>query len=96
MGLLTNENPPFQPSAQELQSEKVMQLLKPPVLPYIRELRKLVNEDPQYLVFHSTSVTLRVKSLLAQQKESERWSESEREVLIWIKEAIVRLRSFEK
>ena len=71
-----------------------MQLLKAPVLSYIRELNKITREDPQYLAFHSRSVTLHVRRLLAEQHGYV--DDSEKEMIARIKEAIVRLRSFEK
>ncbi len=77
-------------------NEKVMQLLKPPVLSYIRELGRIVDQDPNYLTFHSGSVVLRVKSLLSQYQPERSWNESDRQVIGVVKEAIVRLRSFEK
>ncbi|HLA69053.1 MAG TPA: hypothetical protein VJN65_05050 [Bacteroidota bacterium] len=89
-------NPFILSPMQEQNSEKVIQLLKPPALSYIRELSRIVNEDPEYLTFHSASVTLRVKSLLALQDAGEDWSDSDRQVMGLIKEAIIRLRSFEK
>lgn len=73
-----------------------MQLLKPPALSYIRELNRIINQDPEYLTFHSASVTLRVKSLLSLNDAGEEWYDSDREVLGLVKEAMVRLRSFEK
>ena len=81
---------------QEKDRDKIMQLLKPPALSYIRELSRIVNEDPEYLAFHSASVTLRVKSLLSLQDVKEDWSDSDRLVMGLVKEAIGRLRSFEK
>jgi len=80
---------------QEPEDEKILQLLKPPTLTYIRELSKIVDQDPEYLTFHSGSVALRVKSLLAQHA-SAGWDLPERQVIRVVKQAIVRLRSFEK
>ena len=77
-------------------NERVMQLLRQPTLAYIRELSRITESDPQYLLFHSGSVVLRVKKLLAQQDVQMGWDISERQVLGTVKEAIVRLRSFEK
>ena len=95
MNILTN-NPLIPPPMQEQNSEKVIQLLKPPAISYIRELSKIVREDPEYLTFHSASVTLRVKSLLSLQDMGEDWSDSDRQIMGLVKEAIISLRSFEK
>jgi len=95
MNILTN-NPLIPPPMQEQNSEKVIQLLKPPAISYIRELSKIVREDPEYLTYHSASVTLRVKSLLSLQDAGVDWTDSDPQVMGLVREAIVRLRSFEK
>ena len=77
-------------------NEKVLQLLRQPTLAYIRELNRITDSDPEYLMFHSGSVALRVKKLLAQQDVQVGWDISERQLIGAVKEAIVRLRSFEK
>ena len=81
---------------QDKNSEKVIQLLKPPAISYIRELSKIVREDPEYLTYHTASVTLRVKSLLSLQDAGEDLNDSDPQVMGLVREAIVRLRSFEK
>ncbi len=81
---------------QEQKSEMVIQLLRPPAISYIRELSNIVREDPEYLTYHSASVTLRVKSLLSLQDAGENWGSSDRQVMSIVREAIVQLRSFEK
>lgn len=88
------DNPLLMPNNQNQADERVIQLLKPPTLFYIRELSKIIDQDPEYLTFHSGSVSLRVKTLLG--PEDKEWNVPDRQVVSIVKEAIVRLRSFEK
>lgn len=83
--------------AREINSnEGVMNLLKPPALSYIRELSKVVEQDPEYLFFHSGSISLRLKSLLKGNEIGQTVLSSDRQTIVAVREAIIRLQSFEK
>lgn len=74
----------------------VMALLKQPALSYIRDLRKTIDEDPNFLTFHDRSVGLKVQNLLS--KQGIFWDDEvfERQFMKVVMEAVARLRSVEK
>jgi hypothetical protein len=74
----------------------VTALLKPPALPYLRELRRTIDQDPIYLTFHDKSVGLRVQSLLNRQGIV--WNDDtfDRQFMGVVMEAITRLRTNER
>lgn len=80
---------------EELPRDGYLQLLTPPALTYIRELRRVLVKDPHYLLFHSDSVSLRIRSLLPQLRTTG-GDADQQTVIAWVKEAIVSLSSFEK
>lgn len=45
-------------------SKAVNALLKQPALCYLRTLRRLTDEDPDYLIFHEPYVRLRIRAFL--------------------------------
>jgi len=76
--------------------EKVLQLLRPPALAYIRELSRITQKDPEYLTYHSASITLRVRTLISHQGSKDPRNVTDHEILGTVRKAIVRLRSFER
>jgi len=86
----------FGPTRIEPDENAVSALLKPPALPYLRELRRTIDQDPIYLAFHDKSVGLRVQSLL--DKQGIVWNDDtfERQFMSVVTEAITRLRSNER
>ena len=86
----------FVPTRIEPDETAVSALLKPPALPYLRELRRTIDQDPIYLTFHDKSVGLRVQSLL--DKQGIVWSDDrfETQFMSVVTEAIQRLRSSER
>jgi len=92
----TNKFTPLKAQPKEVE-RVVLQLLKPPGLQYIREMSKILDQDPDYLQFHSASVTIRVREILS--KNNQRIAEpavTEINVPRIVREAVVRLRSVEK
>lgn len=86
----------FAPIKTEPDETAVSALLKPPALPYLRELRRTIDQDPIYLAFHDKSVGLRVQSLL--NKQGIVWNDDifERQFMGVVMEAITRLRTSER
>lgn len=73
----------------------IRQLLRPPGLQYIREMSKTLDRDPEYLQFHSASVTIQIEEILS--KDNRRYPPiTEAMVPKIVREAVVRLRSVEK
>ncbi len=74
----------------------VSALLKPPAISYIRDLRKTIDDDPNFLTFHDRSVSLRIQALLS--KQGIFWDDEifERQFLKVVTEAIERLKKTEK
>lgn len=74
----------------------VTALLKPPALSYIRDLRKTIDEDPNFLTFHDRSVSLKIQNFLS--KQGIFWDDDvfEKQFLRVVMEAVARLKSFEK
>jgi len=75
--------------------QTIRQLLKPPGLQYLREMSRVLDRDPDYLQFHSASVSVKVNELLSKSSPGG-GSVSEHEVAKVIREAVIRLRSVEK
>ena len=69
----------------------VLALLKPPAVSYIRDLRKTIDEDPNFLTFHDRSVSLKIQDLLS--KQGIYWDDEifEKQFLKVVKAAIDRL-----
>ncbi|MGB2868869.1 MAG: hypothetical protein WBD36_10485 [Bacteroidota bacterium] len=79
------------------ESEKVViSLLRPPALGYVRELRRSLDKDPEYLMFHSLSVGLNIRRYLADlgiHWEDEIFQREWQEV---VRKAVIYLRTIEK
>ena len=86
----------FGMSQTEPTEKAVSALLKTPALPYIRELRRTIEQDPAYLAFHDRSVGLKVQSFLS--KEGIYWDQEifEKRFLNIVMEAVERERTSEK
>ncbi len=86
----------FMPTRVEPDESAVSALLNPPALSYLRDLRRTIDEDPIFLVFHEKSVSLRLQNLLSRQGIV--WSDErfDRQFLSLVMEAVSRLRRIEK
>ncbi len=86
----------FAPARIEPDAPAVSALLTPQSLPYLRELRRTIDQDPIYLAFHDKSVGLRVQNLL--NKEGIVWNDDtfDKQFMSVVTEAIERLRSHER
>ena len=86
----------FGTNSIEPDERAVTALLKPPALSYIRDLRKTIDEDPNFLTFHDRSVSLKIQNLLS--KQGIFWDDEifERQFLKVVTEAVARLRVSEK
>ncbi len=92
---LTTE-PSFNSGRTEADERAISALLKSPALSYLRDLRRTIDQDPVYLVFHDKSVSLRVQSLLARQGILVNDEGIERQCMRVVMEAVCRLRSIER
>ncbi|MEX2116447.1 MAG: hypothetical protein WEB37_06145 [Bacteroidota bacterium] len=72
----------------------IRQLLKQPGVQYLREVSKVLDKDPDYLQFHSASVSMKVNEILS--RMGSQAVVSDRNVAPILREAIIRLRSFER
>jgi hypothetical protein len=92
---LTSESA-FSLNRVEPDERAVMALLKQPALSYIRDLRRTIDQDPNFLTFHDRSVSLKIQNFLS--KQGIFWDDEvfERQFLKVVMEAVTRLRSFEK
>lgn len=86
----------FKSGAVEPDEEAVSALLHPHSLPYLRDLRRTIDQDPIFLVFHEKSVSLRVQNLLSRQGISYSDDSFENQVLDVVMEAVSRLRNLER
>ena len=59
----------WEPELVEAKSDRrvVNALMRQPALSYMRSLRRLMDEDPDYLVLHDSSINQRIQSFLANQ-----------------------------
>lgn len=76
--------------------QAVFALLKEPALEYVRELRRTLDNDPNFLTYHDRSVGLKIQSFLSKQGifwDDEVFERQFRKVLM---EPITRLRSAER
>ncbi len=91
---LTSEGS-FSVSRVEPDERAVTALLKPPALSYLRDLRRTIDDDPNFLSFHDRSVSLKIQNLLSRQGIF--WDDEvfERQFLRVVNEAIERLRRVE-
>lgn len=82
----------------EAQSDRraINALMKHPALSYMRSLRRLMDEDPDYLIFHNSSIRQRVRTFLSNQGIC--WDDAvlEREFRNVVMEAVTLLRGIEK
>ncbi len=78
----------------EIGEQIVRQLLRPPGVQYLREVRRILEEDPDYLQFHSASVSAKLNEILARSAAHEQVSEHN--VAKIVREAVIRLRSVER
>ena len=62
----------------------------------MREMSRVLDRDPDYLQFHSASISVKVNELLSKSGPGGGGSVSEHEVARIIREAVIRLRSVEK
>ena len=76
--------------------QAVTALLKQPALSYIRNLRKTIDEDPNFLTFHDRSVSAKIQNFLTKQGILRDDDEYERQFLKVVMEALTRVRSLEK
>lgn len=92
---LTSENS-FGLSRVEPDERAVSALLKQPALSYIRDLRRTVDEDPNFLTFHDRSVSLRIQNFLS--KQGIFWDDEvfELQFMKVVMEALSRLRTIER
>ena len=72
----------------------IRQLLQPSGVRYLKEVSRILEEDPDYLQFHSASVSMKVNELLA--RASHPGQVSEHNVAKIVREAVIRLRSVER
>ncbi len=86
----------FMPSRIDPNEQAVSALLKPPALSYLRDLRRTIDQDPIFLVFHEKSVSLRLQNLLSRQGIVWNDDRFDRQFLSLVMEAVSRLRSIEK
>ncbi len=87
-------NPPSHvPPADE---KSVMILLQSPALAYMRDLRRTLDTDPQYLAAHSDGVRSKVTEFLS--NGGIYWDNDifDREWERIVKEAVIRLRNIER
>ncbi len=91
---LTSEGS-FGANPVEPDERAVLALLKPPALSYIRDLRRTIEEDPNFLTFHDRSVSLKIQDLLS--KQGIYWDDEifEKQFLRVVTEAITRLKKTE-
>ncbi len=91
---LTSEGS-FGANPVEPDERAVLALLKPPALSYIRDLRRTIEEDPNFLTFHDRSVSLKIQDLLS--KQGIYWDDEifEKQFLKVVTEAITRLKKTE-
>jgi hypothetical protein len=78
----------------EIGERIVRQLLQPQGVRYLLEVSRILDKDPDYLQFHSASVSMKVNELLSGSARSEQVSEHN--VAKIVREAVVRLRSVER
>lgn len=80
----------------EPDEKAVTALLRPPAISYIRDLRRTIDEDPNFLSFHDRSVSLKVQNLLS--KQGIFWDDEifEKQFLRVVMEAVERVRRAEK
>ena len=92
---LTSENS-FGLNRVEPDERAVTALLKQPALSYIRDLRRTIDEDPNFLTFHDRSVSLKIQNFLS--KQGIFWDDEvfERQFMKVVMEAVTRLRNVEK
>ncbi len=92
---LTSENS-FGLNRVEPDERAVVALLKQPALSYIRDLRRTMDEDPNFLTFHDRSVSLKIQNFLS--KQGIFWDDEvfERQFMKVVMEALSRIRNFEK
>jgi hypothetical protein len=92
---LTSENS-FGLNRVEPDERAVAALLKQPALSYIRDLRRTMDEDPNFLTFHDRSVSLKIQNFLS--KQGIFWDDEvfEKQFMKVVIEAVSRIRSFEK
>lgn len=86
----------FTSSRVEPDEKAVSALLNPHALPYLRDLRRTIDQDPIFLVFHEKSVSLRVQNLLTRQGIVWNDDRFETQFLGVVMEAVSRLRNLER
>lgn len=72
----------------------VRQLIQPLGVQYLKEVGKILERDPDYLQFHSASVSMRVNEILSRTGSPE--VVTDRNVASILREAVLRLRSVER
>ena len=82
----------------EVRSDRraVNALMRQPALSYMRSLRRLLDEDPDYLVLHDTTIGRRIQSFLANQGIFWNNSVLEAEFRNVVTEVVTLLRGIEK
>jgi hypothetical protein len=78
----------------DLNERIVLQLLLPSGVPYLKEVGKILEKDPDYLRFHSASISLKVNEILSRTGSQDHVTEGSVAAILW--EAVIRLRSFER
>lgn len=72
----------------------IRQLLQPLGVQYLKEVGRILEGDPDYLQFHSASVSMKVNEILSRTGSPE--VVTERNVAPILREAVIRLRSVER
>jgi hypothetical protein len=75
----------------EVGEKIISQLLHPPGVQYLMEVSRILDKDPDFLQFHSASVSMKVNELLSGSTALGRVSEHN--VAKIVREAVIRLRS---
>ena len=86
----------FAANSVEPDERAVLALLKPQAITFVRDLRRTIDQDPIFLIFHDKSVTLRVQNLLSRQGINWNDERIERQSLSVVMEAVSRLRNLER
>jgi hypothetical protein len=79
---------------EEFGERIIRHLLQPIGVQYLKEVGRILERDPDYLQFHSASVSMRVNEILSQAGSREVVTDRNVASILW--EAVIRLRSVER